>query len=105
MAIKLKYFPEGKSYHFRGKKYKNNWILTGKRVTKYGKLQENFLLKMAWFDSVQYVKIKGKASLYDGNHLYWSERTEKYFGFNYRFSCDRNSDIPKHHFENSVSTK
>lgn len=85
-ALKLKYFPEGKSYHFRGKDYKNNWILTGKSLTKYGKLQENFLPKMTWVGSAQYVKIKGKASPYDGNHLYWAKRTEKYSGFNHRVS-------------------
>lgn len=85
-ALKLKYFPEGKSYHFRGKDYKNNWILAGKDLTKYGKLQENFLLKMTWVGSAQYVKIKGKASPYDGNHLYWAKRAEKYSGFNHRVS-------------------
>jgi hypothetical protein len=85
-ALKLKYFPEGKSYHFRGKDYKNNWILAGKSLTKSGKLQENFLPKMTWVGSAQYVKIKGKASIYDGNHLYWAKRTEKYSGFNHRVS-------------------
>ncbi len=85
-ALKLKYFPEGKSYHFRGKDYKNNWILVGKSLTKYGKLQENFLPKMTWVGSAPYVKIKGKASPYDGNHLYWAKRTEKYSGFNHRVS-------------------
>ena len=85
-ALKLKYFPEGKNYHFRGKDYKNNWILAGKSLTKYGKLKKNFLPKMAWIGSAQYVKIKGKASPYDGNHLYWSKRAEKYSGFNHRVS-------------------
>ena len=85
-ALKLKYFPEGKTYHFRGKDYKNNWILAGKSSIKDGKLEENFLPKMAWVDSAQYVRIKGKASPYDGNHLYWAKRTEKYSGFNHRVS-------------------
>jgi len=85
-ALKLKYFPEGKSYRFKGKDYKNNWILAGKSLTKYGKLHENFLIKMTWVGSAQYVKIKGKASPYDGNHLYWAKRAEKYSGFNHRVS-------------------
>jgi RNA-directed DNA polymerase len=85
-ALKLKYFPEGNTYHFRGKDSKNNWILVGKSLTKYGKLQENFLTKMTWVGSAQYVKIKGKASPYDGNHLYWAKRTEKYSGLNHSVS-------------------
>ena len=83
--LKLKYFPDGGTYHFRGKDYKNNWILTGKTLIK-GKAEENFLPKMAWVQSAQHVKIKGNASPYDGNHLYWVERTEKYSGFNNRIS-------------------
>ena len=84
--LKLKYFPEGKTQRFRGKDYQNNWILTGYTLDKGGKLKENFLSKMAWIGSSQHVKIKGKASPYDGNHLYWAQRTEKYSGFNHRIS-------------------
>jgi len=84
--LKLKYFPQGNTYRFRGKDYKNNWILTGQPLDKGGKLKENFLPKMVWVSSSQYVKIKGKASPYDGNHLYWAQRTEKYSGFNHRIS-------------------
>ena len=83
--LKEKYFPSGKSYIFRGKVYKNNWILTGQTLEK-GKLKEVFLPKMSWIKSTQHVKIKGKASPYDGNHLYWAKRTEKYSGFNHRIS-------------------
>ena len=86
IALKLKYFPEGKSYHFRGKYHKNNWILTGKNSTKLNQIQENFLLKMKWFDPERYVKIKGKVSPYNGNLSYWIKRTEKYSGFNHRIS-------------------
>ena len=83
--LKLKYFPEGKTFRFRGKDYNNNWILTGKTLIK-DKLKENFLPKMRWVQSAQYVKIKDNASPYDGNHLYWSLRTEKYSGYNHRIS-------------------
>jgi len=82
--LKLKYFPEGKTYRFKGKDYKNNWILTGETLVIGGKLKENFLPKMVWIGSSQYVKIKGTASPYDGNHLYWAQRTEKYSVFNHR---------------------
>ena len=83
--LKLKYFPEGKTYGFRRKNYTNNWILTGKTL-KNGKMKHNFLPKMVWVGSSQYVKIKDDASPYDGNHLYWAQRTEKYSGFNHRIS-------------------
>lgn len=84
--LKHKYFPEGNIYMFRGKNYQNNWILTGKALGKGGKVEENFLPKMVWVGSAQHLKIKGKASPYDGNHLYWPERTEKYSGFSHRIS-------------------
>jgi RNA-directed DNA polymerase len=86
MKLKLKYFPEGKIYRFRGKDYKNNWILTGQTLDKGGKWKENFLPKMVWVGSSQHVKIKGNASPYDGNHLYWAKRAEKYSGFSHRVS-------------------
>ena len=84
--LKLKYFPEGNTYRFRGTDYQNNWILTGKTTIKNGAVKENFLPKMVWIGSSQHVKIKGNASPYDGDHLYWVERTEKYSGFNHRIS-------------------
>lgn len=83
--LKIKYFPEGKTFRFRGKDYNNNWILTGKTLIK-GKFKENFLPKMVWVQSAQYVKIKGNASPYDGNHVYWALRTEKHSGYNHRIS-------------------
>ena len=84
--LKHKYFPEGNTYRFRGTDYQNNWILTGKTTVKNGVIKENFLPKLVWVGSSQHVKIKGNASPYDGNHLYWAERTEKYSGFNHRIS-------------------
>jgi RNA-directed DNA polymerase len=84
--LKLKYFPEGNTYRFRGKNYKNNWILTGQTLDKGGKVKENFLPKIVWVGSSQYVKIRGNASPYDENHLYWAKRAEKYSGFSHRVS-------------------
>lgn len=84
--LKHKYFPEGNTYRFRGTYYQNNWILTGKTTVKNGVIKENFLPKLVWVGSSQHVKIKGNASPYDGDHLYWAERTEKCSGFNHRIS-------------------
>lgn len=64
--LKLKYFPEGETYHFKGKDYKNNWILTGTNIIK-GKTKTNFLPKMIWVRSSNYIKMKGDASLYKRN--------------------------------------
>ena len=82
--IKEKYFPSGKTFLFRGKSYKNNWILMGQTLDKRGEMKENFLPKMVWVGSAQHIKIRGNASPYDGNHLYWAKRTEKYSGFSTR---------------------
>ena len=41
---------------------------------------------MTWVGSGQHIKIKGNASPYDGNHLYWATRTEKYSGYSHRIS-------------------
>lgn len=83
--LKEKYFPEGKTYVFQGRNYKNNWILNGQTLIK-GKTKENFLPKMTWVKSTQHIKIKGNASPYNGDHLYWAKRTEKYSGYNHRIS-------------------
>jgi RNA-directed DNA polymerase len=83
--LKEKYFPSGNTYVFRGRKYQNNWILTGKTRNKHtGEIKENFLPKMSWVRSTQHIKIKGNASPYDGDHLYWAKRTEKYSGYSNR---------------------
>lgn len=85
-ALKWKYFSSRRRYHFREKEYRANWILEGKHLTKYGKLQENFLPRMTWINAAKYIKIEGTASPYDGNHLYWIKRLTKYPTFNQRFS-------------------
>jgi len=85
--LKEKYFPTGKTFIYKGKKYQNNWILTGQTKSKGGEsVKENFLPKMSWVGSSQHIKIKGNASPYDGNHLYWANRTLRYSGFSTRVS-------------------
>ena len=83
--LKNKYFPSGKTYRFRGKNYLNNWVLAGENVIN-GQKKENFLPKMAWVSSDQYVKIRGNASPYNGDHSYWAVRMEKYLGFSHSLS-------------------
>jgi RNA-directed DNA polymerase len=84
--IKEKYFPSGKEYLFRGNKHFNNWVLWGQTKVKGGEIQEIFLPKLSWVSSCRHVKIQGTASPYDGNHLYWAKRMEKYSGFNHSVS-------------------
>jgi len=82
MKIKEKYFPSGKTFLFRGKSYKNNWILTGQtKIPGKESIKEVFLPKMSWVSSAQHIKIKGNAYPFDKNHLYWVKRTEKYSGY------------------------
>ena len=67
--LKEKYFPSGKTYVFREKKYRNNWILVGQTFIK-GQKKENFLPKMVWIGSSQPVKVDRIASSHDGNYIY-----------------------------------
>lgn len=83
--LKNKYFPSGKTYTFRGKSYSNNWVLVGETVLN-GQKKEVFLPKMSWVCSSQYVKIRGNASPYNGDHPYWAVRMEKYSGFGHSLS-------------------
>lgn len=84
IKIKEKYFPEGKTYVFDGREYKNNWVLCGRTKSKTSELVENWLPKLTWVASAKYVSVRGKASVYDGNDAYWSLRTLKHGGFNTR---------------------
>lgn len=81
MKLKEKYFPSGNTYTFRGKNYRNNWVLTGQILGKSRKIKQNYLPKISWLSSTQHIKVKGNASTFDGNNVYWSLRTEWYLGF------------------------
>lgn len=84
--IKAKYFPEGKTYNFRGKEHQDNWTLYDKtKVTKgWGEpeTKEIFLPKLAWIPRTNHIKIEGSRSPYDGDHVYWGIRQNKYSGLN-----------------------
>jgi RNA-directed DNA polymerase len=75
-AVKQKYFPENRTYKFQGRVYNPNWILNGVQAQKSHKKPKTvFLPKIQWIKSENYVKVKGNASVYDGNHVYWVTRT------------------------------
>lgn len=74
-TIKEKYFPSGKSYRFDNRTHIDNWILTGKKIDKGSKIKENWLPRIQWVKKQKYVKVKGKASVYNGDHIYWTIKT------------------------------
>lgn len=74
-TIKEKYLPSGKSYRFDNSTYIDNWILTGKKIDKGSKIKENWLPRIQWVKKKKYVKVKGKASVYNGDHIYWTIKT------------------------------
>lgn len=74
---KEKYFPSGKTYFFKGKTYKSNWILVGSSKGKKGSIKTNFLPHMSWVFGDKYVKVQGDASPYSRN-FYWVQRTKKH---------------------------
>ena len=75
--LKKKYFPPGKIYIYKGVQHSNNWVLTGQKKLQNGKLVENFLPKLSWIPSKKFIKVKGSASVYDGNFTYWTLRLGK----------------------------
>ena len=107
-TVKQKYFPEGRVYKFQNNIYKGNWILNGTRTLKGGKPRTTHLPKLAWIASEKYVKIKETASVYDGNHLYWANRSPRYSSLSTRVcnllkrqngkctACQRNFQLGDH---------
>lgn len=82
--LKEKYFPSGKTYKYEGRQHEDNWVLTGQTKLKTGLINKEYLPKLSWISSKKFVKVKEKASIYDGNHIYWSLRLEKYSYFSPR---------------------
>jgi group II intron reverse transcriptase/maturase len=81
--LKRKYFPL-KEIKFKGRKHQHEWILSGKSIGRNGKEKEDFLIYPSWINSETYVKVKGNASPYDENHLYWTSRLINYEYYNTR---------------------
>ena len=84
IKVKEKYFPSGKKYWFDDSEHNDNWILFGQERTKSGVLREAFLPHIVWVKSRKWVKVKGQASVYDGNDAYWALRSQKYGNWNNR---------------------
>lgn len=80
--LKEKYFPAGKSYTHEGISHKDNWVLCGQSKTDKGEIINNYLPKLSWVKSKKFVKVEGKSSPFDGNHIYWTKRcsTYNYYG-------------------------
>jgi RNA-directed DNA polymerase len=78
IKIKEKYFPSWNPQYFNGVLHEEKWILVGKGKTKAGKNDEVFLPRMSWVTSKHYVKVKGTASVYDGNDTYWISRVSSF---------------------------
>lgn len=76
--VKERYFPRGKTYHFNGRKYQDNWILYGKEKGDDGKTKEAFLPRISWITSSKWVKVKLAKSPFDGDHVYWATRMASY---------------------------
>lgn len=77
-TIKEKYFPSGRSYRFDNRTYNDNWILTGQTKGKDGKVRENWLPRIQWVKKQKYIKVKGTASVYNGDHIYWTIKTNSH---------------------------
>lgn len=81
--VKLNYFPEDRTYVYKGKVHKDNWVLVGTKKFSSGQKKEKFLPKFKWNQSKTHVKIRPLASWYDGDSEYWHWRTMEYGGFTY----------------------
>lgn len=75
--IKEKYFPNGRTYSFDKRTYKDNWVLVGRKKVKGGKIEEKWLPKITWVKSAKYIKVASTNSVYDTNEAYWALRTAK----------------------------
>ncbi len=80
LEVRQRYFPSGRTYVFQGRKYSDNWVLTGQAKGKKGKVTNNFLPRLFWIESSKFVKIQGSRSPFDGDHIYWANRLAKYSG-------------------------
>lgn len=79
--IKNKYFPPETEVIYNGQKHKGNWILIGTTLSRNNQTKIVNLVYPSWIRSSTYVKLRGAKSPYDGDHIYWSQRTQKYGAF------------------------
>ncbi|MFY2490653.1 reverse transcriptase domain-containing protein [Escherichia coli] len=79
--IKEKYFPSGKTYTYEGRRYSDNWVLFGQKSLKGNLVKERYLPRISWVSSLKHLKVRGNASVFDGQHIYWAQRLAKYGHF------------------------
>jgi RNA-directed DNA polymerase len=84
--IKQRYFPENRTYTFQDRAYQDNWILVGHGKGKKGEKKTNFLPRMAWVASEKFVKVQGAQSPYDGDPIYWAQRTARLSNYSTRLT-------------------
>jgi RNA-directed DNA polymerase len=72
--ITKQYFPSGKIYKFRDRKYQDKWILFGKSKGPDNQILENWLPKISWIQSEKFIELKGSKSVYDNDKVYWNTR-------------------------------
>ena len=85
IKVKENYFPSGQIYTFQGRTYIANWILNGSKKSTNGNLITIYLPKISWISKEKHIKVKGNASVYDGNEVYWTLRTPRYCSYSTRF--------------------
>lgn len=56
--IKLKYFPERRSWIFQGKAHQDNWISYDSYTTAFGVKKEYYLVKPSWIASHKHIKVR-----------------------------------------------
>jgi len=76
--IKQKYFPQDTCVKFQGVLHKGSWIFTGKIEDRNKKIKLVFLVWPSWIRSDFWVKIKGTASPFNGDSIYWARKNAKY---------------------------
>jgi group II intron reverse transcriptase/maturase len=74
---KEKFFPSGRTYSFKGKTFRDNWIFVGSTTGKDGEIKENFLPHIVWVPSEKYVKVYDDESPYSRSP-YWILRSRRY---------------------------
>jgi RNA-directed DNA polymerase len=84
--IKAKYMPWNRVYNYEGVTHQSNWTLNGQMQGKHGLISRNFLPSHTWVHKKKHVKVKGDASPYDGNLMYWILRLKNYTYHNQRLS-------------------
>lgn len=80
--LKQKYFPSGKTFIYKKKKYQNNWVLCGEKKDSNDQfrpvIKRNFLPKLSWTSSKRFIPVKPNYSIYNDEHIYWTLRWNEY---------------------------